>query len=135
MARFNGVSAAVEGRALRVRFELDAPCVVGWQIYDPATGAFLFEGEWTEIHGTKVDMRVALPEEDGPYRVQVAPVEDRGRFVIIDARMHGGTLEMSAPRVATLGDLGRERFRRALPKVFSYPPRSLWRNRKLIRSM
>jgi lipopolysaccharide transport system permease protein len=135
MARFNGVSAVIEGRAIRVRFELDAPCVVGWQIYDPSTGAFLFEGEWAEIRDTSVDLRVALPEEDGPYRVQVAPVVDRGRFVVIDTRLHDGALEMSPPRVATLGDLGRERFRRAFPKVFTYPPRSLWRNRKLIRSM
>jgi lipopolysaccharide transport system permease protein len=135
MARFRQISAAIEGRAIRVHFDLDAPCVVGWQIYDPSTGAFLFEGEWAETRGTSVDVSVAMPEEDGPYRVQVAPVEDRKRFVVVDAQVHDGALEIAPPRVTTLGDLGRERFRRALPKIFAYPPRSLWRNRKLIRSM
>jgi lipopolysaccharide transport system permease protein len=135
MARYTGIAAEIDGRVIRVRFGLDTPCVIGWQIYDPSTGAFLFEGEWSEIRDTKVDLRVALPEEDGPYRVQVAPVEDRDRFVLIDARVHDGAVEMSPARVGTQGGLRRERILRAIPKAFSYPPRSLWRNRKLIRSM
>ena len=132
---FEKIAAAVEGHAIRVHFELDAPCVVGWQIYDPATGAFLFEGEWREIRDKKVDLCVALPEDDGPYRVQVAPVEDRNRFVLIDAEVHDGALEMSPPRISTTGALRRERAIRSIPKALIYPPRSLWRNRKLIRSM
>jgi len=135
MAMFEKIAAAVEGHAIRVHFELDAPCVVGWQIYDPATGAFLFEGEWREIRDKKVDLCVALPEDDGPYRVQVAPVEDRNRFVLIDAEVHDGALEMSPPRISTTGALRRERAIRSIPKALIYPPRSLWRNRKLIRSM
>ena len=135
MAMFEKIAAAVEGHAIRVHFELDAPCVVGWQIYDPATGAFLFEGEWREIRDKKVDLCVALPEDDGPYRVQVAPVEDRNRFVLIDAEVHDGALEMSPPRISTTGALRRERAIRSIPKALIYPPRSLWKNRKLIRSM
>jgi lipopolysaccharide transport system permease protein len=135
MASFEKIAAVVDGHAIRVRFELDAPCVVGWQIYDPATGAFLFEGEWREIHGKNVDLRITLPEDDGPYRVQVAPVEDRNRFVLIDAQVHDGALEMSPPRISTTGALRRERAIRSIPKALIYPPRSLWRNRKLIRSM
>ncbi len=61
MATFTGVEAAVEGGAIRLRFSLDAPCVIGWQIYDPSTGAFLFEGEWTRLDGTAVQMTIALP--------------------------------------------------------------------------
>ena len=135
MARFGGVGAKVEGNAIRVSFRLDAPCVVGWQIYDPSTGAFLFEGEWREVGDTNVEMRVALPEQEGPYRVQVAPVEDRRRFVLIDAEVNGGAIVMSAPRVTTAGALRRRWLLRAIPKAFTLPPATLWRNRKLIRSM
>jgi len=135
MARYTGIAAEVDGRAIRVRFAIDAPCVIGWQIYDPSSGAFLFEGEWSEVRDTKVDLSVTLPEEDGPYRVQVAPVEDRDRFVLIDAEVHCGAVEMAPARVCSVRALQRERILRAIPKAFTFPPRSLWRNRKLIRSM
>ena len=135
MAQFGNVSATVEADAIRVRFILDAPAVVGWQIYDPSTGAFLFEGEWTDVRDTKVDLRVALPGEDGPYRVQIAPVANRERFILIDAQVGGGRLDMTPPRVTTSRALRRERLLSSIPKAFLYPPQSLWRNRKLIRSM
>jgi lipopolysaccharide transport system permease protein len=135
MARFGGVGAKVDGNAIRVSFRLDAPCVVGWQIYDPSTGAFLFEGEWREVRDTNVELSVALPEQEGPYRVQVAPVEDRRRFVLIDAQVSGAGIVMSAPRVTTAGALRRRWLLGAIPKAFTRPPATLWRNRKLIRSM
>ncbi len=135
MARYREVAASVEGREIHVRFDLDAPCVVGWQIYDPLTGAFLFEGEWRQLRDTHADLRVELPAEDGPYRVQLAPVEDRGRFIVIEARVNEGSAEVSPPRLGTAAGLRRERLIRAIPKAFLYPPRALWRNRKLIRSM
>jgi len=135
MAQFGNVSATVEADAIRVRFILDAPAVVGWQIYDPSTGAFLFEGEWTDVRDTKVDLCVALPGEDGPYRVQIAPVANRERFILIDAQVGGGRLDMTPPRVTTSRALRRERLLSSIPKAFLYPPQSLWRNRKLIRSM
>jgi lipopolysaccharide transport system permease protein len=135
MARFGGVGAKVDGNAIRVSFRLDAPCVVGWQIYDPSTGAFLFEGEWREVRDTNVELSVALLEQEGPYRVQVAPVEDRRRFVLIDAQVSGAGIVMSAPRVTTAGALRRRWLLGAIPKAFTRPPATLWRNRKLIRSM
>ncbi len=113
MTAFRNLEASLGDGVISVHFELDAPCVVGWQIYDPATGAFLFEGEWREIRDKKVDLRVALPEDDGPYRIQVAPVEDRSRFVLIDARVHEGAVEMSPPRISTLAALQRERIARS----------------------
>lgn len=135
MARFTTIAAEIEGHAVHVRFVIDSPCVMGWQIYDPETSAFLFEGEWSELRETKVNLRVTLPEEDGPYRVHIAPVEDRDRFILIDARVRGGAVEISPPRVCTAGAMRRERLLRAIPKAFTYPPQSLWRNRKLIQSM
>jgi lipopolysaccharide transport system permease protein len=135
MARFESVQATREGSAIRLRFRLDRPCVLGWQIFDPATGAFLFEGEWSEARDGNVDLRVTLPPEDGPYRVQVAPVEDRQRFVLIDAHITEGELALDSPRVTSAGALRRAGLLRAIPKAFVYPVRSLWTNRKLIATM
>src|SRR5579863_343059 len=113
MAKFFGVAASVDGDAIRLRFDLDAPCILGWQIFDPSTGAFLFEGEWTELRDTHVDIRVAMPTDDGPYRVQVAPVQDRARFVLIDAHVNSGAVEMSPPQVTTIAAQSRARLLRA----------------------
>jgi lipopolysaccharide transport system permease protein len=137
MAKFEAVEAAAEDTDIRLRFRLEQPAVLGWQVFDPATGAFLFEGQAAEAGtgGSKVDLRVALPPEDGPYRVQVAPVEDRERFILIEAVIEGGELQIGEPRVATRSALRRARAVRAIPKAFSYPLRSLWSNRKLIASM
>src|ERR1700751_2939226 len=130
MARFDSLNAQIDNGAIRVHFELDTPCVIGWQIFDPETGAFLFEGEWREIDAKKCDLRVILPQDDGFYRIHVAPVEDRDRFVLIDARVEGGALEMSAPRVSSTGALRAAHFARSLPRVVTLPPRSVWKNRK-----
>jgi lipopolysaccharide transport system permease protein len=135
MARLSEMQTRVDARTIHVSFQLDTPCIVGWQIYDPATGAFLFEGEWHDARDTKADLRVDLPAEDGPYRVQIAPVEHRDRFYVIEASVSGGVAKISLPRFGTAGALRRQRLLRAIPKALVYPPRTLWRNRKLIRSM
>jgi lipopolysaccharide transport system permease protein len=140
MARFEAVQAQSEGAAIRVRFTLDAPGVVGWQLYDPASGAFLYEGEWSQAGGngtghTDVDLRVTLPAEDGPYRIQVAPVEDRARFILIDAQVGEGQVSMEPPRITTQSRESRARLLTALPKVFAYPISSIWQNRQLMLSM
>lgn len=139
MVRFADVEAASEDSGIRLRFRLDQPRVLGWQVFDPATGAFLFEGQCAEPLGSalglSVDLRVALPAEDGPYRVQVAPVEDRERFILIEARVAGGKLHLDAPRIASAPALRRARAIQAIPKAFTYPVRSLRTNGKLIGSM
>lgn len=143
MSRFQAVEATSEGPAgtvaVRLRCRMDRPGALCWQVLDPATGAILSEGEWAETPGPDVDLRVALPPEDGPYRLQIAPAEDRSRMILpillIDARMGGGKLELDAPRIASAAGLRLARAFRAVPKAFVYPARSLWANRKLIASM
>ena len=130
MATFRAVTAEAQGRSIRVRFE-GGSGVIGWQLFDPATGAFLYEGEWRESN----DVLVTLPEEEGPYRVQVAPVADRGCFIAIDAVVGDGAVEIGAPRVVSASSESWGRMLRAIPKAFSMPCASLWSNRKLIRSM
>src|SRR5580704_4065459 len=135
MAKFQEVVAVREDPAIRLRFRLDEPRVLGWQVFDPATGAFLSEGQWPEPRGPLVDLSVSLPEQDGPYRVHVAPIEDRERFILIEARVSGGSVEVGSPRIASRGGLRRAGLMRAIPKAFIYPVRSLWSNRKLMVSM
>jgi homopolymeric O-antigen transport system permease protein len=141
------LEAVAEGTVIHLRFRLDQPGVIGWQLYDPSTGAFLQEGEWSEITGPDADLRIPLPAEEGAYRVQVAPVEDRARFIAIDALVGAGapggvrggipgmTLQIGTPRVVTAASERRARLLRAVPKAFLLPARSIWRNRKLMRSM
>lgn len=135
MARFSGVEAAVQGISIQVKFALDSPAVVGWQIFDPLTGAYLVEGQWSESRDTDVDLKVTLPAEDGPYQVHVAPVEDRSRFILIEAHVAEGRTLTSAPRVTTASAMRRARLMDSIPKAFIYPVRGVWRHRKLIVSM
>jgi lipopolysaccharide transport system permease protein len=135
MDRFSAVEAIAEGATIRVRFELDQPAIIGWQLYDPATGVFLQEGEWSELSGTSADLKITLPLDDGPYQIQVAPVSNRKRYISIEARMDSGKLEISPPRVLNSSDVRRARFLHAIPKAFVLPARSVWRNRALIGSM
>jgi len=135
MPRFQGVEATSENVAVRLHLRLERPCALSWQVLDPATGAILSEGEQPETPGSDVDLRVTLPPEDGPYLLQVAPVEDRSRMILIDARIAAGTLALDAPRVASAAGLRLARVLRAVPKAFVYPARSIWTNRKLIGSM
>src|SRR5690242_3104576 len=96
------VEAVAEGSAIHLRFRLDQPAVIGWQLYDPSTGAYLQEGEWSEMTGGDADLRIPLPAEEGAYRVQVAPVQDRAKFIAIEARVGAGKLlEIGTPRVVT----------------------------------
>ncbi len=125
MATYRAVTAEAQGRSIHVRFE-GASANIGWQLFDPSTGSLLYEGDGSVVN---------LPDEDGPYRVQVAPIADRGRFIAIDAVVGEGAVEIGALRVMTTSGESWSRMLRAIPKAFSLPCASLWNNRKLIRSM
>src|SRR5512132_3534339 len=100
MHKLDVIEAVAEGAAIHLRFRLDRPGVIGWQLYDPSTGAFLQEGEWSEVKGREADLRIPLPPQEGAYSVQVAPVHDRARFIEIAAHIGiAGKLEIGTPRV------------------------------------
>jgi lipopolysaccharide transport system permease protein len=101
-----------------------------WQVIDPSTEMLLDEGESTEP-----DVRVTLPEGDGAYRVQIAALNDRARFTLVDAQVVNGRLVTEPPRKISSAAIRRQRFFRAVPKAFAYPVRSLVRNHKLMSSM
>ena len=85
--------------AIHLRFRLDQPGVIGWQLYDPTTGAYLQEGEWSEMTSRDADLRIPLPGEEGDYSVQVAPVENRTRYIEIAAHVGPQGSSKSEPRV------------------------------------
>jgi lipopolysaccharide transport system permease protein len=127
--------AVTEGAAIRLRFQLDEPGVVGWQLYDPSSGAFLQEGEWSEVTGRDADLCIPLPAEAGAYSVQVAPVNDRAHYIAIEARVGEGKLEIGPARLLSAASVRRARWLRSIPKAVVLPVKSIWRNRKLMGSM
>jgi lipopolysaccharide transport system permease protein len=136
VATFGAIQVSQEGSSIRLRFSIDAPQTIGWQVFDPASGVFLFEGEWFEARDSNIDLRLDLPADDGPYRVHVAPVKDRDRFILLEAEVHGGTATIQAPpRIASASALRRQRLLASIPKAFTYPVRSIAENHRLIRSM
>ncbi len=160
-ARYQDLRSGVESkRTLVVHFRIknqsstawhsDGGLLLGWQIYDPVGGTFIFEGEWTALpadlnpgESTDVNLRIELPAENGPYRVYVSPIHPTSGwfyangtpFVLIDATVTAGVATIEDTSVTTLRALGWKNFLRSIPKAFEYPVKSIWRNRKLIRSM
>lgn len=134
MAAIEAIDAVAEGACIRVRLRLEAPRAIAWQVLDPVTGMLLLDGRHSQ-NGRDVNMSVALPPEDGAYRVQLASEDDRSRVVLIDASLDQGRLAIQPSRTVSLAALRRDRLARAVPKAFLYPLRSVWSNRKLIRSM
>jgi lipopolysaccharide transport system permease protein len=132
---FQTVEAVADGASIRVHVRLDSPRTLAWQVLDPVTGALLSDGKCPESRGGEVDVRVALPPEDGPYRVQLSPEDDRDRVVLIDASIAAGRLMIETSRTASLAALRRAGVVRAIPKAFVFPVRSVWSNRRLIGSM
>jgi lipopolysaccharide transport system permease protein len=113
---------------IHVKFETAATRV--WQVIDPSTESLLDEGESVDTN-----VGVPLPEGDGAYRVQIASIDDRRRFTLVDAQVSGDQVVAQAPRKTSAGAMRVQRFFRAVPKAFSYPVRSLIRNHKLMKSM
>jgi lipopolysaccharide transport system permease protein len=116
---------------------------IGYQIFDPDTGTFIFEGEWQPVHEGKADVRVELPPERGRYHVYVSPIdENRGwdyhlgkRFFLIEAAVENGRARLIETVVTTLRALRRRNYLAAVLKTFTLPVQSIWINRGLLRSM
>jgi lipopolysaccharide transport system permease protein len=148
------------GRRLRLTFRLgndsgatwrkDSGLALGWQIFDPASGLFLAEGEWIPLdaevapgESVPVEAPVELPAERGPYRVYVSPIDPQsgwlyergGPFIVIDAEVEDGRARLVRHRLTTLRRLRWESPHRTLGRLFRLPFTALWRNRDLIRSL
>lgn len=123
---------------------------IGWQVYDPETGTFIREGEWTQLKEdllsaqmADVRLSIKLPPERGRYHVYVSPVTSDGGwhyarnlpFILIDAAVDHGTARVIEAGETTLKALRRRKLWSNTGKVFTLPFTSIWRNRSLIRSM
>jgi lipopolysaccharide transport system permease protein len=153
-------SASDRKTSLRVRFILENRGAESWhskngyhigsQIYDPENGTFITEGEWSPIDievtpGAKqpLDLQIALPPQNGPYRVYISPLHERdgwlypngGKFVVVDAVVDQNQVRSIDARVTTIGALRRKGLRRAIPKAFTLPILTVTRNWRLIKSM
>ena len=123
---------------------------VGWQLFDPDTGTFISEGEWTPLgrdtapgETVDVDLSIAFPPEPGGYRVYVSPLDHehgwayaRGsRFLLVDAEVADGAARVLKTELTTRRALLWRAFLRAIPKLLKHPVQAIWANRALIRSM
>jgi lipopolysaccharide transport system permease protein len=116
---------------------------IGWQFYDPDTNRFIQEGEWTPASAGDTSIAIEFPPEPGGYRIYISTVtSEQGwaymhgePFVVVDAVVEGETVRVLSHEVCTLRRLRARSFLRGLPKIFTVPVASLWRNRTLLRSM
>ncbi|MBX9599482.1 MAG: ABC transporter permease [Bryobacteraceae bacterium] len=144
MAASSKVEATLRGRAIHLSVRLPgASGLVGWQLYDPKESLFLSEGEWIPLNGGAAELEITVPEQDGPYRIYISPVDEergweyaRGReFIIVDADASAGAVRLSPPRVTTLRALRLERWRTELPGLLAGPFRTLRAHWPLISSI
>ena len=123
---------------------------LGWQFFDPETGRFIAEGQWTPIprdipsgDSALAGLEIEFPPETGDYRIYISPIEqDAGwayvhgaAFIVVNAAVSEGEVRLNGSEITTRTALRLRSLRRALPKAFGYPFATLFRNRRLIRSM
>lgn len=136
----------VTGQAWRVADE----AAIGWQVYDPETGIFLYEGDWTRLtrdvaHGESAELNLdlSLPSADGLYRIYVSPIDPRTgwlyasgeEFLIVDAEVANGEPRILATSRTTLARMRRARLWPAIVQLIQSPFAEVWRHRDLIGSM
>jgi lipopolysaccharide transport system permease protein len=147
-AAWSEVRTAASGLKLTVDLALASQAgFIGWQFYDPDTNRFIQEGEWTPAAAGGTSLIIEFPPEPGGYRIYLSTVSAeegwsymRGEpFVVVDAvvdaAVNGPAVRVLSHEVCTLRRLRWRALRRAVPKLFTVPVASLWRNRMLLRSM
>jgi ABC-type polysaccharide/polyol phosphate export permease len=158
-AEYRDVQVRAQGPALEIHLGMENRSSqvwkpenfsLGWQFFDPETDFFILEGEWTpvprEIQPGEVasfDFSIPFPPDSGGYHVYVSPIEQpagwayqRGRpFLRIRAETSDGEVRLLDHEIATTRALRLRRLRRALPRLFSSPIRTIAENHRLIGSM
>ncbi|HLJ46014.1 MAG TPA: ABC transporter permease [Bryobacteraceae bacterium] len=148
-AGYRNLRVEARGHAIAIHLDVEnsaqAECI-GWQLFDPDTNVFIQEGEWLKLapgDSVPVDLEISLPPEPASYRVYVSPIDPaqgwayaQGKqFLVIDAEVAAEHARVLNTKLTTRGAMLRRGFFRALPSVFTYPIRTVTRNRALIRSM
>ena len=73
---FRDIQVEPTASGLKLRLSVDASYrSIGWQVYDPATGLFLTEGDWLIVEpGRPSEMTLRLPPEPGRYRLPAGTI-------------------------------------------------------------
>lgn len=132
------------------RAEETAPECLGWQVFDPSTGLFLWEGEWQPLEShsaigppTTTALTIPLPTERGEYDIYVSCVTDgkgwayqRGEpFLLVRVRVEESRLVAVRAKPTTLGQLIWQRRLRRLATAVTRPFLLFAEHGGLIRSM
>jgi len=160
-AHFSEVRAEMDAASTtaQVRFHMenrsskawsaDSGVCLGWQLFDPETGLFIREGSWQPIGdvepgaGLDRELAVPLPPERGRYHVYISALDpSRGwyyrrgwPFVLLEVDVGDGYASVVNARPNTIARLRWSSQFKALGKALTYPPRTLFQNWGLIRSM
>ena len=158
-AEYRSVTVRAEGTVLAIRLSVanksghtwkPGNFSMGWQFFDPETDLFIEEGDWSPVPGevrpdelASFEMSIPFPPYTAGYQVYVSPIEQpqgwayqRGEpFLRIQLNTSEGQVQVLEHEIATTRGLKLRRLRRALPKFFSGPIRTIGQNHRLIRSM
>ncbi len=144
------IHIACRAQAAPERGDPPETLALGWQVFDPESGLFLQEGEWQPFGpppGTaewrRFTVEVAIPPEDGAYRIYVSLVgEESGwfyardhDFLIADVEVADGQARLLGARTTTLARLNWRNRWRSMARAMWRPAVRIWINRSLIRTM
>lgn len=123
---------------------------LGWQLYDPQSSVFIEDGAWTPVAAdvppgasAQFDIQIPFQPGSGGYEVYVSPIQSPGgwayargdRFLRIRVEAQDSALQILGHEITTLRFLRLHRMWAALPRLLASPLRSIFQNRRLIRSM
>lgn len=156
MVDYSGERAEVSASGgIRLRFDLHnrtqetwqagGTLALGWQVFDPANGLFITEGQWRKLardiapNGSDhIDLNIDLPPAPGSYRVYVSPIDEKqGWLYLRNDPMLAVDAQPGAASVrrTTLRRLYWQNLWPALGRLVTQPFDDLWMNRSLIGSM
>ena len=128
----------------RKMFPSDGQAALAYQAYEPATGAFLFEGEWEPVNEPgRRTLVIPAPAEEGPYQFWISLVHpadgwayERGqKFLLVDAEVAGSEFRLLRQRITTLRGLRLRLLPRTLLGAIAAPFATIGRNWSLIQAM
>lgn len=139
----------VDGRVLHAGFRFEnlsghsEGVTISYQIFDSETEALLVDGKRLPAGPERLDLHIQLPAEPGRYRVFISPMQEgvawfyeKGwEFLLIEAVVVNGHARVERYGVTTAATIRRERFLRSIGRAFTYPLRTIRRNRGLIRTL
>lgn len=134
------------GRSFNVAFRIlnrgreawrrDDQFCLGWQLYDPATGLFIAEGDWSAVasdlppgQGSDICLRIELPDIPGDYDIYVSPrsesmgwfFQQHWPFILLRANVDGAGVRVHECRVTTKGRLWIEQLPRRIRMALWLP--------------